>query len=65
MQHTEGMKAASFDLTPQETSQREADSLVEALERWLDDGGALDNKTAYTVGVEDFSPLHFVKSQGG
>lgn len=65
MQHTEGMKAASFDLTPLDVCQQDAVSLVEALQRWLDDGGALDNETPYIVGVEDFSPLQFVKPQGG
>jgi hypothetical protein len=35
----------------------------EAMERWLDDGGALDNET--TCSVRGFSPLQFVKPQGG
>ncbi|HLJ32100.1 MAG TPA: hypothetical protein VKU38_00530, partial [Ktedonobacteraceae bacterium] len=61
----ESVKAASFDLVLQNANQQEAASPVEALERWLDDGGTSDNEAAYTVGAEDFSPLHFVKSQGG
>ena len=61
MQHNESVKVASFDLMLQNANQQEAASLVEALERWLDDGGALDNEAAYTVGAR-FSPLHFVKS---
>ena len=65
MQQNKSVKAASFDLTLQDACQQDAASLVEALERWLDDGGKSDNEAAYTVGVEDFSPLHFVKSQGG
>lgn len=41
------------------------DQVAEALERWLDDGGAPDNEAAYTVGAEGFSPLQCGKLQGG
>ncbi len=41
------------------------DQVAEALERWLDDGGAPDNEAASTVGAEGFSPLQCGKPQGG
>lgn len=65
MQHIEGMKAESFDLRFQDASQQEAVSLAEAVERWLDDGGAPGNEAAYDVGARSFSPLQFLKPQGG
>jgi hypothetical protein len=65
MQQDECMKAESFDLRPQDASQQEAASLAEALERRLDDGGTSDSEAAYNVGVGGFSPLQFLKPQGG
>ncbi len=35
----------------------------EALERWLDDGGASDNEATFNVRGE--KPLQFLKPQGG
>lgn len=40
-------------------SLQEVDS--EAMERWLDDGGASDHEAAYDVGGEEPSPLLFLK----
>ena len=40
---------------------QEVDS--EAMERWLDDGGASDNEV--TFNVRDEKPLQFLKPQGG
>ena len=67
MQHNETTKAESLALSLDDASQlqQEADSLAEALERWLDDGGTSDNEAVYNVGVRGFSPLQFVKPQGG
>ena len=61
MQHNEHMKAESLALSLDDASQlqQEADSLAEALERWLDDGGTLDNEAVYNVGTGVVSPLEF------
>jgi hypothetical protein len=42
MQHHTYKKTESFDILLQDARQQEAASLAEALERWLDDGGASD-----------------------
>jgi len=65
MLHIECRKAESFDLRLQDASQQEAAALAEALERWLDDGGASGNEAASNMGVGDFSPLQLLKRQGG
>ena len=65
MQHHEHMKAESSGPGFQDASQQEAAALAEALERWLDDGGRSDNEAASQVGVGGFSPLQFLKPQGG
>ncbi len=65
MQHYEHRKAESFDQRLQDASQQEATALAEALERWLEDGGASDNEAASHMGVGGFSLLQFVKPQGG
>lgn len=44
-----------------ESSLPEVDA--EALERWLDDGGASGHQAAYDA--RDFSPLSFFKPEGG
>jgi hypothetical protein len=44
-----------------DVSLQEVDS--EAMERWLDDGGASDNETTFNVRGE--KPLQFFKPQGG
>ena len=59
------MKAESIDQRLLDASQQEAAALAEALERWLDDGGRSDNEAASQVGVGGFSPLQFLKPQGG
>ena len=53
MQDHEDMKTKSSSPGFQDASQQEA----EALERWLDDGGASDKKAASDTGVGDCSPL--------
>ncbi len=65
MQRNENMKAESSGPGPQDASQQEAAVLAEALERWLDDGGASDKEAAFEVGAGDFSPLRFLQPQGG
>ena len=66
MQDYDGRKAISFDQRLQDACQLEAAVLAEALERWLDDGGASSDATASQVGAGDFSPLQFVpRPQGG
>jgi hypothetical protein len=55
MQHTDEMQTEPLDLRFQDASQQEADTLVEALERWLDDGGSSSNEVAYNVGASSFS----------
>ena len=66
MQDLDGRKAKSFDLGLQNARQQEAAALAEALERWLDDGGAWDDEAALNVRVGDFSPLQFFsRPQGG
>ena len=65
MQDYEQMKTTSSSLEFQDTRQREATALAEALERWLDDGGAPDDEAASAGGVGDGSPLRFLQPQGG
>ena len=65
MQDQDDRKAKLFDLGLQNASQQEAAVLAEALERWLDDGGASDDEAASEVGVGDFSPLPLFQPQGG
>lgn len=65
MQRNENMKAESSGPGLQEARQQEAAALAEALERWLDDGGASDDEAAPEVGGGDFSPLQSVKPEGG
>ncbi len=57
MQHYKGMNTTSSSPGFQDASQREAAVLAEALERWLDDGGASDKEAASDLGVGDCSPL--------
>ena len=65
MQDDEKMKTTSASPGLQDASQQEAAVLAEALERWLDDGGASDKEAAFEVGAGDCSPLQSVKPQGG
>lgn len=65
MQHHEGMKTTSANPGFRDASQQEAAVLAEALERWLDDGGAPDDEAASDVGAGDFSPLPLLQPQGG
>ena len=65
MQDDEKMKTTSASPGFQDARQREAAVLAEALERWLDDGGASDHEAADEVGAGDFSPLQSVKPEGG
>ncbi len=65
MQDDEKMKTTSASPGFQDVSQQEAAVLAEALERWLDDGGALDKEAAFEVGAGGFSPLQSVKPEGG
>ncbi|HEY6541265.1 MAG TPA: hypothetical protein VIZ18_10020 [Ktedonobacteraceae bacterium] len=60
MQDHEVMQIQSSSPGFPAASQQEADVLAEALERWLDDGGASDDEAASDVGVGDCSPLPLV-----
>jgi hypothetical protein len=65
MQHHEHVKAESSGPGFQDANQQEAAALAEALECWLDDGGASDNEAAPHMGARSFSPLRLVQPQGG
>ena len=65
MQDDEKMKTTPSSSGFQDARQWEAAVLAEALERWLDDGGASDDEAASDVGAGDCSPLQSVKPQGG
>jgi hypothetical protein len=65
MQRNEHMKAEPSGPGLQDASQQEAAVLAEALERWLDDGGASDDEAASDAGAGDFSPLPLLQPQGG
>ena len=65
MQDEVKMNTTSSSREFQEARQREAAVLAEALERWLDDGGASDDEAAFEAGAGDGSPLRFFQPQGG
>ena len=65
MQRNENMKSESSGQEFYAANQQETAALAEALERWLDDGGASDKEAAFEVGAGDFSPLQSVKPEGG
>ena len=65
MQHHENMKTKLSGPEFYDANQREVTALAEALERWLDDGGASDDDAVSEGGVGDFSHLQLLQPQGG